>query len=537
MKKIYCILTVLICLVSSKIFAQTNLDSPFKVRWEKTIHDIKPNERFQATIVIEVPEGHYIYADKTEVDFKSLEGLRIDDVVFPEPTKREDPYFKKKLDVYEGTVFISIIGHLPEKYPIDDLDLTVLLKFQGCSEKVCFYPEKHDVEFAFHAPALPMAKPEIKPVLEPKDSSKSFWAYLKLTDFSKIFEQGTWFSIFIVFLAGFLVSLTPCIWPLIPVTLLIIGVEAQRKWWKNVLLAATLVLGIVLVNTSLGLLAVFLGKGVGFLFQNRLFLALVVIFFVLMSLSMFGLFEIHLLKPLQNKLSKLGGKGFRGAFLVGLGTGLIAAPCASPVLIALLGFVALKQNYFIGAGYLFMFGLGLGLVFILIGSGFGILASHIKGGAWLRPVKGILGVILLLPAFFYFKTLVNLDIAVPKSKVAWVSNIEHAKKFAQDSNRPMMIDFYARWCPPCLELDRNFFSKDEVLRLSYQLVPVRVDATVETPAVEEILEKYKIRGWPTILFISPQGKIYQDLTVAAFDPDLLKQNMRKAIKRAQGSKK
>ncbi len=536
MKKIYGLILVFISLATSVTWAAIEFDSPFKVQWEKAVHRLQPNEAIEATIVIEVPKGHYIYTDKTFVDFMSLEGLRIDDVIFPEPIKRKDPYFNKTLEVYEGNVFINIVGHLPEKYPAQNVDLTALLKFQGCSPKLCFPPEEHEVVFSFHV--LPSGSADSEMIeVKSTSSTKSFWSYVKSTDFNKIFAQGALVSMAIVFLAGILVSLTPCIWPLIPITLLIIGVEAQSKWWKNCLLALMLVLGIILVNTSMGLIAVAFGKSLGFLFQNQIFLIFVVIFFILMSLSMFGLFEIKFLKPVQKELHKIGGKGFRGAFLVGLATGLIAAPCASPVLIALLGFVALKQNYLLGVGYLFLFSVGLGLIFIFIGSGFGILAARFKGGFWARPVKYILGMLLLLPALFYLRTLVGWDIGMPKPKVSWISNIEHARQFAQDSKRPIMLEFYAKWCPPCLALDRKFFNKDEVVKLTYQLVPVKIDATVETPAKEKVIEKYKVRGWPTIIFISPKGKVYKDLTVAQYDPDQIEQNMRLAIKRAQERKK
>jgi thiol:disulfide interchange protein DsbD len=96
------------------------------------------------------------------------------------------------------------------------------------------------------------------------------------------------------------------------------------------------------------------------------------------------------------------------------------------------------------------------------------------------------------------------------------------------------LEFYAKWCPPCHALDRRFFNQAEVIKLSYQLVPIRIDATLENSEIETLINKYQIVGWPTILFVSPAGKVYKDLTVTSFTPDKLKENMEEAIKRVKG---
>ena len=542
MKRIVFYTVILSFIAVSQVIAAVPTGSPFRVLWDKQALELKPGEKFEATITIRVPAGHYIYADKTDVDFKSLEGIRIDEIKFPKAGEKEDPYFGKTMEVYTGDVPIVLVGHIPESFGAGERELTAVLNFQGCSPKLCMRPEEYDVVFKINiiSPEGEIFKEEAAlPTPAPYKAEKGFKNLLKSADFGLILNQGTAVTILIVFLAGILISFTPCIWPIVPVILLIIGVEAQKKWWKNIPLAATLVAGLVLVNAVLGILAVVFGKSLGFLLQERWFLILVVIFFVLMSISMFGLFEFTPLKRFGNYLSRLGGKGFRGALLAGIGLGLIASPCASPVLAALLGYVALKQSYLMGFSLSVVFGLGMGVVFIIIGSAFGMLASRLRGTKWMVRVKYLLGVLLLLPAIFYLRSVVRWngvfeparDLKQPR--VEWVTSYDKGLRFAQKAGRPIMMEFYADWCPPCRAMEAKFFKRKDIVKLSYSLVPIRVDATVGGVKVEKIIDKYKVMGWPTILFLSPQGKVYKDLTVISYDSHKLLENMRAAIIRAK----
>lgn len=533
----------LLVLFSLQAYAAISFESPFRVEWDKMPLKLKPGEKFETTVTIQIPPEHYIYADKTDIEFTSLEGIRIDDIKFPATEEKQDPYFNQLMKIYTGSVPITIVGHIPETFTEGARELSAVLFFQGCTPKLCLRPEEYEVAFN-----IEVGKPEEVPSTEAPAVSKGeraaalegegIWRLLKTADFGLITSQGVIVTMLVVFLAGVLISLTPCVWPIIPVVLMVIGVEAEKKWWRNVLLSCTLVSGIVVVNAMLGIAAAALGKNLGFLFQQRWFLILVVFFFLLMSLSMFGIFDFIPLKKFGERISRLGGKGIRGAFLAGVGIGLIASPCASPVLAALLGYVTLNKSYMLGFGLLILFGLGMGLFFIVMASFFGELVGKLKGGKWMVRVKQLLGVLLLLPAIFYMRSLVRWDgVFHPgydseKPRVEWVLSYEEGMKFAKTSGRPVMIEFYADWCPPCRALDSKFFRRGDIIKISYQLVPVRLDATVSRPEVEKAVEQYGIVGWPTIIFISPQGKVYEDLTVVSFDPEKIEANMHEAVARA-----
>lgn len=528
------------------LWAAVNPESPFQVVWDEEPMKVEAGKKFKVTITIRVPPDHFIYADKTDVDFASLEGIRIDEIKYPKAVKKQDPYFGKVMDVYKGDVTFQIIGHVPEDAEAGERELSALLSFKGCSSKLCLRPEEQELVFRIDVEAAKEAAKPLKRGLAkeegavPAASGTGLREFLKSYDFDIIADRGLAFSILVVFLAGLLVSFSPCIWPIVPIVLLIIGVEAQKKWYKNIGLAATFVAGLVIINAGLGIAAVATGRSIGFLFQYRIFLLAVVLFFVAMALSMFGLYEFHPLRFLHDDLRKLGGRGFRGSFLMGLATGLIASPCASPVLAALLGYVGLKQNYMLGFVLLVVFGLGMGLMFVIFGSAYGVFAEHFKARRWTVWVRRALGIILLIPAVFYLRSLVRWNgvfhpgVDTGKPRVEWVSSREDGLKFARQSNRPVMIEFYADWCPPCRALETSFFRQDDIIKISYFMVPIRIDATLATPEAKQAISDYHVVGWPAFFFLSPDGKVYDDLTVISYDPGKLEESMREAVSRAGG---
>ena len=476
------------------------------------------------------------------MDFVSLEGLLIREVRFPRPTIHSDPFLGRPVEVYRGEVMVTIEGDVPEGLDKGEHDLVARVTIKGCSPKLCLRPEVREVPFRIEVTehpateALPLQyqKADKGAVSQPRPD---LGRLLKSQDFSLILDRGVILTVLVVFIAGLLTSLTPCIWPVIPVVLIFVGIHPHKRFRENLLLAALLTSGMILVYAVLGVGAVAVGKNLGFLFQRRWFIALVVLFFLAMSLAMFGVFDLRLPRRWHRRLHQLGGEGYRGAFLAGLGTGLVASPCSGPVIAALLGYVALQRSYIAGFGLLIVYGLGMGLLIMLVGAAYGQLAERLKGGPWILWVKRALGVMLLFPAAFYMGSLFGWP--PPSSvhpggepRIEWLHSERDALRFAARESRPVMIEFTARWCPPCRALDRRFFSREDVAQLSFRLVPLRVDATVETGEVTRLIDRYRVAGWPTIVFLDPQGRAYKDLRVSDYDPQAIKRSMREAIRRA-----
>jgi thiol:disulfide interchange protein DsbD len=536
---------VLICSLTSHASYQD--ESPFQVTWDSAHVKLKAGDTFNLGVTIRMPEGYYLYSDETEVDFKSLEGLIISDIDYPATVKRDDKYTGKSIDAYEGEVAIGISGYVPDGLEGGVHELDAVVRLKGCSPTLCYRPEERPVTFTFDVESTvppsaegPAEHKELKEKAEgavpTAETRASLMDLIRTGEFSNILSRGLLITILIVFLAGVLTSLTPCVWPIIPAVLIFVGVHPHKKFRENLMLAACLTLGLTIVYSLLGLVAVAFGRNLGFLFQFRWFIVVVILFFVFMSLSMFGLFDVRMPRRLHEKLHRLGGEGYLGAFLAGLGLGLVASPCAGPVIAALLGYVALQRDYISGFGLLFVYSIGFGLLFIILGACFGELAHKLRGGPWLVWVKRTLGILLLFPAAFYMGSLFSWGgrTISDRPKIEWINSEADALKFATMTNRPIMMEFTANWCPPCKSLERSFFQRPDIVKLSYQLVPFKVDATVEDKEVRRLIRKYKVMGWPTVIFLAPDGSQYEDLRVSDYNPEGLEKSMAEALKRQGG---
>lgn len=212
------------------------------------------------------------------------------------------------------------------------------------------------------------------------------------------------------FLAGLLSSLSPCVYPLIPITLSVMGARRYDSRIIGFLVASCYVLGMALVYTLLGALSAYLGLITGGLMQNALVLLSIAVIFFLFALAMFGIVTIVIPTRLLNKLSSIGGNGFRGAFIMGLVAGVVAAPCTGPVLGFILTLIAREQNLGLGFALMGSFSLGLGLPFLCLAT-FSSLLMHLpKSGPWMDKIKLSIGALMMGAAFYY------VGLAIPHFK-------------------------------------------------------------------------------------------------------------------------
>src|SRR3954452_16961188 len=203
--------------------------------------------------------------------------------------------------------------------------------------------------------------------------------------------------------AGLITALMPCVYPMIPITISIFGAKTGVSRGRALALATFYVAGIAFMFGTLGTLFALLGRAFGTFLANPWVIVPLAVFFVLMGLLMFGAFELALPSGLQNRLSRVGGKGFGGAFLMGLVGGIIAAPCTGPPLASLLAYVATTRNAPWGFALLATYGAGVGLPFWLLA---GFSMSLPKPGAWMEWIKSIFGVALFAAALYYLKNVI-----------------------------------------------------------------------------------------------------------------------------------
>jgi thiol:disulfide interchange protein DsbD len=380
-----------------------------------------------------------------------------------------------------------------------------------------------------------------------------------------LLAEGSVLAFAAAFAGGVATSLTPCVYPLIPITVSIFGArKASRR--EAAALSGLYVLGIAAMYSALGVAAALTGKAFGSVSQNPWAIGFVAIVLAAMAASMFGLFEIRLPLALQARLNHVGGTGRAGAFAMGLVSGIIAAPCTGPVLAAALTFVAAKGSATFGFSIMFVYALGMGLLFFLIGA-FSI--SLPKSGPWMEAIKSVFGVALLAAALVFLKnalpearplfsaaqaaafaaggaaalgvllgalhggfggSLVRsaakaigvvllvggivygsgaADARARQGKgggVAWMHDEGEALALAKREGRPVILDFWADWCVACKELDRTAWADPRVQEAASRFTAVKVDATEDTAEVAALFRKYDVVGMPTVIFIDRHGQ-------------------------------
>jgi thiol:disulfide interchange protein len=210
----------------------------------------------------------------------------------------------------------------------------------------------------------------------------------------------------LVFFLGFLTSLTPCVYPVIPIVMGYIGTRSGGKKSKGFYLSIFFVLGLAVVYSILGVVAAMTGSMVGVSFQNPIVVIIIAAIFIIMGLSLAGLFEIPVPSSISSKVQAGGSKSeIIGAVVVGGVAGIIAAPCVGPVLIALLSWISQTGSVVLGFLLTFTFSLGMGIIFLLVGTFSGVVSSLPKGGKWMDYVKYFFALILIAGGIYILNSI------------------------------------------------------------------------------------------------------------------------------------
>jgi thiol:disulfide interchange protein DsbD len=226
------------------------------------------------------------------------------------------------------------------------------------------------------------------------------------SEFDKARSQGWLWAYLSVFGAGVLTSLTPCVYPMIPIVMGIFGARGENvSRGRAVTLAAMYVSGMGLMYAVLGVTVALVsgGKGFGAILANPYVVWPLVFFYAALAASMFGAFEMNLPSGLQQRLSSVGGKGYGGAFAMGMVGGFTAAPCTGPMLLGILTYVATTGSVVVGGTILFVYALGMGILFFAIAL---FAISLPKSGRWMEGVKSIAGVALLVMGVYFLRPVV-----------------------------------------------------------------------------------------------------------------------------------
>jgi thiol:disulfide interchange protein DsbD len=368
--------------------------------------------------------------------------------------------------------------------------------------------------------------------------------------FDQYRERGLFWMYVGSFGAGFVASLTPCVYPMIPIVLGVFGARGQDvPRIKAMALASLYVLGLGVTFAALGTVFALLGKTTGTLLADPAVVIPLVVLYAVLAASMFGAFELNLPTSWQTKLSQVGGAGYGGAFAMGLVGGFTAAPCTGPFLAGILAFVAQTRDVVAGGSILFTFALGMGVLFFVLAA---FAVSLPKSGRWMEWMKSVGGVGLTVAGFYFLRPIVPalrdigdpglwfLALAVGLTVVGIAAGAVHLSfhdRAAIKARKAIAVAitvvgvfgiiawiivpkrhlpwvkgddaaaFAATWCAPCAELEHTFADGDVYDAIVKDFVPLKLDVSEDTPRNAELRARYRADTLPAVLFVTTDGRV------------------------------
>lgn len=510
-------------------------------------------------------------------------------VVYPADKSLKFEFSETEIPVFDGKADFGILWKVPENAKDGPVHLKYSLNFQACDDKVCYPPRTitDSIEIVISGIGADVVKSssalfstiDFAGKLEKiGESGESKSGQSKLTENERtsapsaeedqvsdwMKEKGMFTTLLLIFLGGLALNLTPCIYPLIPITLSFFGAQASGSKTQSILMGVFYALGMAVTYSTLGVVAALTGGILGTALQNPLVIIVIALIMIALAASMFGLFEIRV----PQSLAVMGNKnrsGYFGSLLMGLTVGFIAAPCIGPFVLSLLVYVGKLGDAFTGFILFFVLALGLGLPFIFLAASSSSISKLPRSGEWMIGVKVIFGLILIGMALFTLQPLIPENIfsvifplfiilsgvylllidkkgqtskgyALVKNvlaivaviagtwllkpekgheEVKWtmLNSIEAIDKSVIASAKPVIIDFYADWCAQCKELDKYTYTDPGVVELTRSYNNIKIDLTQEN---EAITSRFDIKGLPVVVFMGPDGKEFRDLRVTGF---------------------
>ncbi len=540
---------------------------------------VQPGGQFKLAVKAHIEEGWHINSNKPKEDFlipttlelDSASGLTFVKLSFPEAKEMKFEFSDVPLVVYEKEALIGGTVSVPKSISLGKKSVEIKFTYQACNNATCLPPKTIDTTFTIEVVDSKTPISEINSDIFSK-LDLSYTGSVSANDSENsiantLESSGLLLGLLFVFLGGLALNLTPCVYPLIPITIGYFGGQSEGRTGRLFILGLLYVLGMALTYSVVGVVTALSGAVFGTLLQNPIVILFIVLVFIVLALSQFGVYEFKLPDKLVMKAGGARG-GMFGAFFMGLTMGIVAAPCIGPFVIGLVTYVAAKGDPVFGFWMFFFLALGLGTPYLFLALFSGKIKSLPRAGLWMESVKHIFGLLLLgmalyfagplipkeinhyvLPIFMIgsgifllffdkhgndiktfklIKSLISIGIIAlavyllwPTEKVSpeWIKFDDVKYSQSIKNNEKMIIDFYADWCIPCKELDAITFSDPRVIEKTKSFKTYKVDMThTMDEKTEKIRKQFNIKGMPTIIIMDSNGKEIKRLT-GFIDPD------------------
>lgn len=358
--------------------------------------------------------GHVVADDfliPTVIEFTAAEGISFGKIDYPAAEEKTFAFSENPVLVYEETVYVFTTVAVSPDLAGKEATLGGVISYQACNNEICLPPAEY--EFSQTFPVAGQGEP-VKEINEnlfgsappPADPGMKTGD----SDLVKAIEsKGFFWAFAAIFLAGLALNLTPCVYPLIPITISYFGGQAEGKKGNLLFLSLVYVIGMAITYSVLGVAAALTGSILGAWLQNPWVLVFIALVMIALALSMFGLYEIRVPAGLANFAGK-SKQGYFGTLFMGLTVGIIAAPCIGPFVLGLLTYVGEKGDPVMGFLMFFVLALGLGVPFIFLAVFSGAVKYMPRSGGWMEWIRKIFGFILIGMAFYFINPLFKNDL-------------------------------------------------------------------------------------------------------------------------------
>ncbi|MDX2346507.1 MAG: protein-disulfide reductase DsbD [Legionella sp.] len=524
----------------------------------KDVFKFKIKRQDPNTFVLEwqIKPGYFLYQNRIQLTKPNMQ--------FIELTPLKLPRAKTKVDGLGHT--ISIYRH-QLRIPVNIIGLSsgeeiLNLRYQGCADDgFCYPPELTAIKLTINTQLALTHVNLIAPAKIPPKTSLN----LDLDLNNNAFSGHHWIITLLIFLGlGLLLSLTPCVLPMIPVLSgILVGHGKNLSTRKAFFLSLSYVLSMALTYAAIGAVIALMGHNLQVLLQSPWAIISFSIVFVLLALSMFDVYDLKLPTSWQSKLAGMSYKQSRGhyvgAALMGCLSTLILSPCVTAPLIGALGFIAQTGNIALGAAALFFLGLGMGMPLLLIGASLGRFLPH--AGNWMNLIKKIFGFMLLAVAIYLISRLLSAFIimllwggllifaglsimrfirsigvilllygaliligaslgntnplkpltqqtSLNQHHALVVTNMRELKtalQTAHQKQQPVLLDFYADWCTSCKVIESTTLTHPDVLNALNHMQLIKIDLSANNQQSRALLHAFNVIAPPTFIFIDASG--------------------------------